>query len=345
MKRILQRASIGVCVAAGLLASPSALAGKDLDAIRKRGELICGVSTGVAGFSAADSQGRWTGLDVDICRAVAAAVLKDGAKVRFAPLTSQQRFTALQSGEVDLLSRNTTWTSTRDASLGLHFTSIVFYDGQGFLVPKSLNVKSAKALKGATVCVQSGTTTERNLSDFSRANNLNLKPVVFADFAATNAAYFGGRCQVYTTDASALASIRAKEAPKPDDHIILPELISKEPLAPAVRRGDDEFFAVVKWVAFALIEAEELGITQANVDQQKKESPNPAVARLLGSGTEDSGKPLGLDKEWAYRAIKTVGNYGEVYERNVGPKTPIGLPRGANDLWSNGGLMYAPPIR
>jgi general L-amino acid transport system substrate-binding protein len=345
VKRILQRASIGVCVAAGLLASPSARAGKDLDAIRKRGELICGVSTGVAGFSAADSQGRWTGLDVDICRAVAAAVLKDGTKVRFAPLTSQQRFTALQSGEVDLLSRNTTWTSTRDASLGLHFTSIVFYDGQGFLVPKSLNVKSAKALKGATVCVQSGTTTERNLSDFSRANNLNLKPVVFADFAATNAAYFGGRCQVYTTDASALASIRAKEAPKPDDHIILPELISKEPLAPAVRRGDDEFFAVVKWVAFALIEAEELGITQANVDQQKKESPNPAVARLLGSGTEDSGKPLGLDKEWAYRAIKTVGNYGEVYERNVGPKTPIGLPRGANDLWSNGGLMYAPPIR
>jgi len=335
--------AIGACVAA--LASAPVLAGKDVDAIRKRGELVCGVSTGVAGFSAADSQGRWTGLDVDICRAVAAAVLKDGSKVRFAPLTSQQRFTALQSGEVDLLSRNTTWTSTRDASLGLHFTSIVFYDGQGFLVPKSLNVQSAKALKGATVCVQSGTTTERNLSDFSRANNLNLKPLVFSDFAATNAAYFGGRCQAYTTDASALASIRSKEAPQPDEHVILPELISKEPLGPAVRRGDDEFFAIVKWVAFALIEAEELGITQANVDQQKKDSTSPAVSRLLGSGTEDSGKPFGLDKEWAYRAIKTVGNYGEIYERNVGPTTPIGLPRGLNELWSNGGLIYAPPIR
>jgi general L-amino acid transport system substrate-binding protein len=261
------------------------------------------------------------------------------------PLTSQQRFTALQSGEIDLLSRNTTWTSTRDASLGLHFTAVVFYDGQGFLVPKSLNVKSAKSLQGATVCVQSGTTTERNLSDFSRANNLHLKPVVFSDFAAANAAYFGGRCQAYTTDASALASIRGKEAARPDDHVILPELISKEPLAPAVRRGDDEFFAIVKWVAFALIEAEELGITQANVDQRKKDVSNPAVARLLGGGTEDSGKALGLDKEWAYRAIRTVGNYGEVYERNVGPKTPIGLPRGLNELWSNGGLLYAPPIR
>jgi general L-amino acid transport system substrate-binding protein len=340
-----RRVRVGACVVAGLLSSSPVFAGKDLDAIRERGELVCGVSTGVAGFSAADSQGRWTGLDVDICRAVAAAVLKDGNKVRFSPLTSQQRFTALQSGEVDLLSRNTTWTSTRDASLGLHFTSIVFYDGQGFLVPKSLNVKSAKALKGATVCVQSGTTTERNLSDFSRANNLNLKPVVFSDFAATNAAYFAGRCQAYTTDASALASIRSREAPKPDDHVILPELISKEPLAPAVRRGDDEFFAIVKWVAFALIEAEELGITQANVDQQKKDNPNPAVTRLLGSGSEDSGRSLGLDKEWAYRAIKTVGNYGEIYERNVGPKTLIGLPRGLNQLWSNGGLIYAPPIR
>jgi general L-amino acid transport system substrate-binding protein len=322
-----------------------AIAGKDLDAIRKRGELICGVSTGVAGFSAADSQGRWTGLDVDVCRAIAAAVLKDGNKVRFAALTSQQRFTALQSGEVDLLSRNTTWTLTRDASLGLHFTAVTFYDGQGFLVPKKLDVKSAKALKGATVCVQSGTTTERNLSDFSRANNLNLKPVVFSDFAATNAAYFSGRCQAYTTDASALASIRSKEAPNPDDHVILPELISKEPLAPAVRRGDDAFFAIVKWVVYALIEAEELGINQGNVDQQKKDSVDPAVARILGSGTEDTGKLLGLDKEWAYRALKIVGNYGEIHARNVGPNTPIALPRGANNLWSNGGLMYAPPVR
>lgn len=344
MKPMSRHASIGACVAA-LLASSPTFAGKDLDAIRKRGELVCGVSTGVAGFSAADAQGRWSGLDVDICRAIAAAVLHDGSKVRFAPLTSQQRFTALQAGEVDLLSRNTTWTSTRDASLGLHFTSIVFYDGQGFLVPKTLNVKSAKALKGATVCLQSGTTTERNLSDFSRANNLNLKPVVFSDLAAANAAYFGGRCQVYTTDASALASIRSREAPRPDDHVILPEVISKEPLGPAVRRGDDEFFAIVKWVAFALIEAEELGVTQANVDQQKKDDRSPAVARLLGIGSEDSGKPLGLDREWAYRAIKAVGNYGEIYERSLGQKTPIGLPRGLNELWSNGGLLYAPPIR
>ena len=343
MKEIFWKLLIGWLICLGVMAS--ARAGKDLDAIRKRGELVCGVSTGVAGFSAADSQGRWTGLDVDVCRAIAAAVLKDGNKVRFAPLTSQQRFTALQSGEVDLLSRNTTWTLTRDASLGLHFTAITFYDGQGFLVPKSLDVKSAKALKGATVCVQSGTTTERNLSDFSRANNLNLKPVVFADFAATNAAYFGGRCQAYTTDASALASIRSREAPKPNDHVILPELISKEPLGPAVRRGDDELFAIVKWVVYALIEAEELGITQGNVDQQRKDSKDPAVARILGSGTEDTGKLLGLDKEWAYRALKTVGNYGEIHERNVGSKTPIGLPRGANNLWSNGGLMYAPPVR
>jgi general L-amino acid transport system substrate-binding protein len=344
MKRGLLQLMVGACLLGALTSAP-VLAGKDLDTVRKRGELVCGVSTGVAGFSAADSQGRWSGLDVDICRAIAAAVLKDAGKVRFAPLTSQQRFTALQSGEVDLLSRNTTWTLTRDASLGLHFTAIVFYDGQGFLVPKSLNVKSAKALKGATVCVQSGTTTERNLSDFSRANNLNLKPVVFADFAATNAAYFGGRCQVYTTDASALASIRSKEAAKPDDHVILPELISKEPLGPAVRRGDDELFAIVRWVVFALIEAEELGITQANADQQRKDGGNPAVARLLGSGAEDSGKPLGLDREWAYRAIKAVGNYGEIFDRNVGPKTPVGLPRGLNALWSNGGLIYAPPIR
>jgi general L-amino acid transport system substrate-binding protein len=343
MKQHFRSMLIGALIS--IATAAPALAGKDLDTIRKRGELICGVGTGVAGFSAADSQGRWTGLDVDICRAIAAAVLKDGNKVRFAALTSQQRFTALQSGEVDLLSRNTTWTLTRDASLGLHFTAVTFYDGQGFLVPKKLDVKSAKALKGATVCVQSGTTTERNLSDFSRANNLNLKPVVFSDFAATNAAYFSGRCQAYTTDASALASIRSKEAPNPDDHVILPELISKEPLAPAVRRGDDAFFAIVKWVVYALIEAEELGITQANVDQQKKDSVDPAVARILGSGTEDTGKLLGLDKEWAYRALKSVGNYGEIHARNVGPNTPIGLPRGANELWSNGGLMYAPPVR
>lgn len=340
------RMTLGALSAAvAALAATPALAGKDLDAIKSRGALVCGASTGLAGFSAADSQGKWTGLDVDYCRALAAAILGDANKVRFSPLTPQQRFTALQSGEIDVLSRNTTWTLTRDASLGMHFVGVTFYDGQGFMVPKSLNVKSAKQLKGATVCVQSGTTTELNLTDYSRANNLQMKPVVFADLAATNAAYFAGRCQAYTTDASGLASIRSKEAKNPADHVILPELISKEPLGPSVRRGDDEFFAIAKWTLNALLEAEEYGITQANVDQMKKDSKNPGVMRLLGSGTEDTGKLLGLDKEWAYRAIKAVGNYGEIFERNVGEKTPINLPRGTNNLWSNGGVMYAPPVR
>ena len=328
--------------AAAAFTALSAQAGKDLDAIKARGSLNCGVNTGLAGFSQADSQGRWSGLDVDVCRSIAAAILNDPNKVRYVPLNAAQRFTALQSGEVDLLARNTTWTLTRDASLGLHFVGVTFYDGQGFMVPKSLNVKSARELRGATVCVQSGTTTELNLSDFSRTHNLNLRPVVFAELPATNAAYFAGRCQAYTTDASGLASIRSKEAAKPDDHVILPELISKEPLGPAVRRGDDEFFAIVKWVGYALLEAEELGVTQANVDQQKRDSKNPNVMRLLGGGTEDTGKLLGLDKDWAVRAIKATGNYGESYERNI---TPIGLPRGVNALWSKGGLMYPMPVR
>lgn len=244
-----------------------------------------------------------------------------------------------------MLARNTTWTLTRDASLGLHFAGVNFYDGQAFMVPAKLKVKSAKQLKGATVCVQSGTTTELNLTDYSRANNLSLKPVVFEKVEAATAAYVAGRCQAYTTDASGLASIRAKETPKPEEHVILPELISKEPLGPVVRRGDDEFFGIVKWVGYALLEGEEYGVTQANVDQQKASSTNPNVRRLLGAGNEDTGKLLGLDKDWAYRAIKAVGNYGEQFERHVGPKTPIGLPRGSNNLWTNGGLMYAPPVR
>ncbi|MEY4506040.1 MAG: hypothetical protein RL297_618 [Pseudomonadota bacterium] len=343
-KNTLKWAALGLSAAAALLALP-AHAGKDLDAIKKRGELICGASTGLAGFSAADSQGNYSGMDVDTCRAVAAAVLKDGNKVRFVPLTAQQRFTALQSGEIDVLSRNTTWTLTRDASLGLHFAGINFYDGQGFMVPKKLNIKSAKQLKGATVCVEAGTTTELNLTDFSRANKLNIKPVVFNNAEATTAAYFSGRCQAYTTDASGLASYRSKQAKNPADHVILPELISKEPLGPMVRRGDDDLFAIVKWVGYALLEAEELGITQANVDQMRAENKNPGVMRLLGAGNEDTGKLLGLDKEWAYRAIKAVGNYGEQFERHVGPKTTIGLPRGVNNLWSKGGVMYAPPVR
>jgi general L-amino acid transport system substrate-binding protein len=340
----LKLSALALGAAATLITLP-AHAGKDLEAVKKRGELVCGVNTGLPGFSAADSQGKWSGMDVDVCRSVAAAILSNADKVRYVPLTAQQRFTALQSGEVDMLARNTTWTLTRDASLGLSFVGVNFYDGQGFMVPKKLNVKSAKQLKGATVCVQSGTTTELNLTDYSRANKLDIKPVVFEKLEAAVGAYASGRCQAYTTDASGLASTRAKDMAKPDDHVILPELISKEPLGPAVRRGDDEFAAIVKWVGFALIEAEEYGVTQGNVDQQKTSSTNPSVMRLLGMGNEDTGKLLGLDKEWAYRAIKAVGNYGEQFERHVGPKTAIGLPRGVNNLWTNGGILYAPPIR
>jgi general L-amino acid transport system substrate-binding protein len=340
MKRFAYQVSLAT-VASMLLMSP-VHAGKTIDAIKARGELVCGVNLGLPGFSQADSQGKWSGLDVDTCRAVAATMLGDPDKVRYVPLTSQQRFTALQSGEIDILPRNTTWTMTRDASLGLHFTGVTYYDGQGFMVPKSLNVKNAKEMRGATVCVQSGTTTELNLSDFSRANNLNLKPVVFSDLPTTNAAYFAGRCQAYTNDRSVLASIRAKEAAKPDDQLILPDIISKEPLGTSVRRGDDDFFAIVKWVGYARIEAEELGITQANVEAQKRDSKNPAVQRLVGGGTEDTGKLLGLDKDWAVRAIKAAGNYGESYGRNIGP---LGLPRGLNALWNQGGLMYAMPVR
>lgn len=343
-KNTLKWAALGLSAAATLLAMP-AHAGKDLDAIKKRGELICGANAGLAGFSAADSQGKYAGLDVDACRAIAAAILGDANKVRFVPLTAQQRFTALQSGEIDVLARNTTWTLTRDASLGLVFTGINFYDGQGFMVPKSRNIKSPKQLKGATVCVEAGTTTELNLTDYSRANKLNIKPVVFNNAEAATAAYFSGRCQAYTTDASGLASYRSKQAKNPADHVILSELISKEPLGPMVRRGDDELFAIVKWVGFALLEAEGLGVTQANVDQMRADNKNPSVMRLLGAGNEDTGKLLGLDKEWAYRGIKAVGNYGEQFERHVGPKTAIGLPRGLNNQWNNGGLMYAPPVR
>ena len=325
-----------------LTATP-AHAGKTIDAIKARGQVICGVNPSLPGFAAADSQGNWTGFDVDICKAVSATVLSDATKVKWTPLNASQRFAALQSGEIDVLSRNTTWTLTRDASLGLNFTGVTYYDGQGFMVTKKSKITSAKQLKGATVCVQSGTTTEKNLADYSKAMKLNMKPVVFETQEATNKAYFTGRCQVYTTDASGLASVRNKEATNPADHLILPDLISKEPLGPSVRRGDDEWFAIVKWVVFALIEAEEYGITQANVDQMKS-STDPVVQRILGT-SEDTGKLLGLDKDWAYRAIKAVGNYGEMFERNLGPNSTLKLPRGANNLWSKGGLIYAPPVR
>jgi general L-amino acid transport system substrate-binding protein len=335
--------SLTVFAVVAALTAAHAHAGKTIDAIKARGQLVCGVNTGLAGFSQADSQGNWTGLDVDLCRAIAAAILSDGTKVKWVPLTAQQRFTALQSGEIDILSRNTTWTLSRDASLGLHFIGTTYYDGQGFMVPVKSKVKSAKSLKGATVCVQAGTTTEKNLTDYSRANKLDLKPIVFEKQEAATGAYFSGRCNAFTTDASGLASIRNKDAKDPKEHIILPELISKEPLGATVRRGDDEFYAISKWVLFGLIESEEYGITQANVDQMKT-SQDPVIMRVLGT-SEDTGKLLGLDKDWMARAVKTVGNYGEMFERNVGAKTPLALPRGLNNLWNKGGIQYAPPIR
>jgi general L-amino acid transport system substrate-binding protein len=322
--------TVAVLVAAmGTLAAAPAFAGKTLDAIKSRGQVVCGVNTGLAGFSAADSSGKWAGLDVDVCRAVAAAVLNDGEKVKYVPLNAQARFTALQSGEVDVLSRNTTFTLTRDASLGLSQTAVTYYDGQGFMVPVKSKIKSAKQLKGQTVCVQSGTTTEKNLTDFSKASGLGIKPVVFEKLEAAEGAYFAGRCVAYTTDASGLASTRNKVAKDPSEHMILPDLISKEPLGPMVRRGDDEWTAIV---------------TSANVDDLKTNSKDPIVGRLLGS-TEDTGKLLGLDKEWLARAVKTTGNYGEMFERNVGPKSALQLPRGLNNLWNKGGIQYAPPVR
>jgi general L-amino acid transport system substrate-binding protein len=336
-------ATTAVAVALGVAFAIPAYAGKTLDAVKQRGQVVCGVNTSAPGFSAADSQGNWTGLDVDYCRAVAAVVLNDAAKVKFVPLNSQQRFAALQSGEIDILSRNTTWTLTRDASLGISFVGIDYYDGQGFMVPKKLKVDSAKKLANATICVQSGTTSEKNVADFFQAAGLKYKQVVFDTAEATQAAFYAGRCQALTTDMSDLAGARTK-ATKPDDYAILPEVVSKEPLGPSVRRGDDEFFAIARWTLFAWIEAEEAGIRRANLDAMKKESKDPNVQRLLGV-SEDTGKLLGLDREWVARIVAAVGNYGESFERNLGPKSPLALPRGVNKLWKDGGLIYAPPVR
>jgi general L-amino acid transport system substrate-binding protein len=336
---------IGLAVLAIVLAMPlSAFAGKTLDAIKARGQLVCGVNPGRSGFSATDSKGNWAGIDVDTCKAVATAILGDANKIKWVPLTPSQRFAALQSGEIDLLVRDTTWTLTRDASLGLVFTGVTFYDGQGFMVPTKLKLTSAKQLKGASVCVLAGTTSEMNLADYSKANGLAIKPVVFETQEAANKAYFSGRCQAYSNDSSSLIGVRSKEAANPDDHMVLPELISKEPLGPSVRRGDDEFFSIVRWVVFALIDAEEHGVTQANVDQLKATSTDPSVQRLLGT-SDDMGRLLGLDKEWVYRAIKADGNYGEIFERNLGSGSPLKLTRGVNNLSSKGGFVYAPPLR
>jgi general L-amino acid transport system substrate-binding protein len=328
--------------AAGVLLglAAGAASATTLDDVKKKGFVQCGVNTGLPGFAAPDDKGVWTGFDVDYCRAVAAAIFNDPGKAKYTPLNAQERFTALQSGEVDVLTRNTTWTMSRDTSLGLNFVGINFYDGQGFMVAKKRQVKSAKQLSGATVCVQPGTTTELNLADYFRANNLKLKPVVVEKIEEVLNAYFAGRCDVYTTDVSGLIVARASRAANPADHVILPEVISKEPFGPAVRHGDDHWFDVVKWSLFATIEAEELGLTSKNIDQQAN-STNPVIQRFIGAKGE-LGKSLGLDNRWAYNIIKQVGNYGESFDRHL---TPLGLDRGMNKLWNRGGLLYAPPIR
>jgi len=313
-----------------------------LKAVQERGVLSCGVSQGLPGFSAPDDTGKWSGLDVDVCRAIAAAVLNDPTKVKFVPLSAKDRFTALQSGEIDVLSRNTTWTLSRDASLGLNFTGVTYYDGQGFLVRKALKVNSALELNGASVCVQTGTTTEQNLADYFRANNMKYEVVAFASADETIKAYESGRCDVFSSDVSQLYAERLKFS-NPDDHVVLPDIISKEPLGPVVRQGDDQWFDIVKWTLFAMISAEELSITQRNVGDMVK-SNKPEIQRLLGADG-NLGEQLGLSKDWVVRIVKAVGNYGEAFERNVGAGSKLQIARGLNKLWNQGGIQFAPPIR
>ena len=334
------RLAIAATAALPALAPLTASAGPTLDSIKQKGTLRCGVNTGLLGFSAPDPQGRWNGIDADFCRAVATAILGDPNKVQYVPTNAQNRFTALQSGEVDLLTRNTTWTSSRDSTLGSVFAGTLFYDGQGFMVKKSANIKNAAQLNGATVCVQPGTTTELNLTDFFRSKRMSFKPVVIAELNQIEQAFFAGRCDVYTTDISGLAATRLKAQNK-DDYVILPEAISKEPLGPMIRRGDWEYFTIVRWVLNGLIEAEEYGVSSSTVDKLKAESKDPVIMRIVGN-SGDVGKGLGLDNDWLVKIVKAVGHYGEMYERNIGP---LGIQRGVNAQWRDGGLMYAPPMR
>jgi general L-amino acid transport system substrate-binding protein len=338
MKRIIT----SLAVAGALALSASAASAQMLNTVKQRGQLQCGANGSLAGFGLPDAQGNWTGLDVEFCRAIAAAIFNDPTKVKFVPLSAKDRFTALQSGEVDVLARNTTWTSSRDTSLGLNFTGVNYYDGQGFMVRKALKVNSALELNDAAICVQQGTTTELNLADYFRANKMKLKTVTFATADEAVKAYDAGRCDAYTTDASALYAERLRVV-NPNDHIVLPEIISKEPLGPSVRHGDDQWFDIVKWTLFAMVNAEDLGVTKANADDMLK-SDNPEIKRLLGSEGKH-GEALGLTNDWAYRIVKHVGNYGEVFERTVGQGSPLKISRGLNALWSKGGIQYAPPIR
>jgi len=332
---------IAFLAGAALSLSAAAASAGTLDQVKARGQLICGSNPGLAGFGLPDDQGVWKGLDVDECRALAAAIFNDPTKVKFIPINAKDRPTILASGEIDVLIRNTTWTMSRELN-GMFFTGVNFYDGQGFMVRKSEGVDSALKLDGASVCVQQGTTTELNLADYFRANNMKLEAVVFATDEEATKAYDSGRCDAYTTDASGLYSERLKMS-KPDEQVVLPEIISKEPLGPSVRKDDIPWFEIVQWTHYALLTAEELGVTQANVDEMLK-SPNPNIRRLLGV-EGDFGKTMGLTNDWAYRIIKAVGNYGEIFERNVGMNSPIKIKRGLNALWNKGGLQYAPPIR
>jgi len=329
-----------LAVAAGL--SVQAASAQTLKTVKDRGQLSCGVSQGLPGFSTPDDKGNWTGLDVDICRAIAAAIFNDASKIKFVPLSAKDRFTALQSGEIDVLSRNTTWTLSRDTSLGANFTGVTYYDGQGFLVKKSLKVNSALELNSASVCVQTGTTTEQNLADYFKGNNMKYEVIAFATADETVKAYESGRCDVFTSDVSQLYAERLKLA-NPAEHVVLPEVISKEPLGPMVRHGDDQWFDIVKWTLYAMVGAEELGMTQKNVDEMAK-SDKPEVKRAVGADG-NLGEQLGLTKDWMVRIVKATGNYGESFERNVGSGSKLGIARGLNNLWSKGGIQYAPPIR
>jgi len=331
-----------IILLASAIFSFSMLNADTLGKVKKRGHLICGVNTGLAGFSSVNNKGKWIGLDVDYCRAIASAIFKDANKVTFVPLTAKERFTALQTGEIDILSRNTTWTATRDISLGLNFVGVMYYDGQGFLIKKSLEINSAKDLDGASVCIQSGTTTELNTNDYFKINNMKYKAITYDTTAQAKNAFEKGRCDVLTSDQSHLYSTRST-LKHPSKYKILPEIISKEPLGPVVRQGDDKWFNIARWTLFALLEAEELEITKSNI-RTKAKNRNPKIKRLLGySGT--IGKQLGLNKKWAYYIIKNVGNYSEIFERNVGTNTPLKIKRGLNALWINGGLMYSMPAR